>query len=264
MRNRIKMPARLLLRRAGYALFKDRNGYTLFRDRLPSRPIELLPVELAAHRLMLRALLESLAVNCVIDVGAHTGGYGSELRKSGYRGEIVSFEPVSASFAALQHRAKADPNWQTHRLALGRTSGSAKLYVAREPNFSSFLQPTRFSLDWFGGSAVEREEEVNVQRLDAIFDRITAHVSDPRVLLKTDTQGWDLEVIHGARSCLNRLVALQVELSVRAVYDGQVGLVQALASLQNYGFQPAHLTTVTRDESLGIVELDCLAIRAQA
>jgi hypothetical protein len=111
---------------------------------------------------------------------------------------------------------------------------------------------------------VEREEEVNVQRLDAIFDRITVHVSDPRVLLKTDTHAWDLEVIHGARSCLNRPVALQVELSVRAVYEGQVGLLQALASLQNYGFRPAHLTTVTRDESLRIVELDCLAIRAQA
>jgi FkbM family methyltransferase len=252
MIDRIKQPARSLLRRFGYTVFKARPPRDL------SNP---LPVELAAHRLLLRAVLESRGINCVIDIGAHTGGYGNQLREAGYQGEIVSIEPVAASFNALTARAEHDPRWRVHRLALGRAEGRQAMHVARESNFSSFLAPNRFSLDWFGGSAVDRDEEVEVRRLDDVFDTLLAHVPEPRVLLKTDTQGSDLEVLEGARGCLDRVAALQIELSVRAIYEGAAGWVEALNQLEALGFRPAHLTTVGRDSSLGVVELDCLLVR---
>jgi FkbM family methyltransferase len=252
MIGRLKAPARWLLRRMGYLAFRDH----------PPDLCNPAPVERAAHRLLLRAVLESRGVNCVIDVGAHIGGYASELREAGYRGEIVSIEPVAASFEALAARAARDPRWRAHRLALGAADGRARLQVTREANFASFLPPTRFSVEWFEGSAVEREEEVEVHRLDAIFDALVAHVAEPRVLLKTDTQGWDLEVVEGARGCLHRVAALQVELSLRALYEGATGWLDALAGLRQLGFRPAHLTTVARDAELGVVELDCLLIRA--
>jgi hypothetical protein len=49
----------------------------------------------------LLALLERTRVDCVLDVGAHWGAYGMLLRKAGYRGDIVSFEPVSSSASEL-------------------------------------------------------------------------------------------------------------------------------------------------------------------
>ena len=52
------------------------------------------------------------------------------------------------------------------------------------------------------------------------------------MLLKTDTQGWDLEVIEGAAGCLERVVALQVELSVRPIYEGSPGWLEVLARLR--------------------------------
>jgi FkbM family methyltransferase len=249
---RTKMPAKWLLRRA---------GYVLFRNRPPSNLANPLAVEVAAQHLMLRALLHKLGINCVIDVGAHIGEFGRLLRESGYRGHIVSLEPAAASFPALAHRAEADPRWHAHQFALGAQPGRGRLHIGREANFSSFLRPTPFSSDWFGGSAVEAEEEVEIQRLDAVFKRLTAAVPEPRVLLKTDTQGWDMEVIRGAENCLDRVVALQVELSVRAIYEGAVGWLEVLALLQNYSFHPVHLSAVQRDESLGLVEVDCLLVR---
>jgi FkbM family methyltransferase len=250
--SRLKEPARRGLRRA---------GFTLFSDRPPRDLANPLPVELAAHRLVRRALLDRLTVNCALDVGAHRGEYANDLRAAGYRGEIVSFEPGAAAFAVLEARAASDPGWRVHRLALGREAGRAQLGVARASNFSSFLAPTRFSLDWYGDSAVEHEEEVDVERLDAVFAAVTAHVSEPRVLLKTDTQGWDLEVLAGAEGCLDRVLALQVELSVRRLYEASTGWLDALAALADAGFRPAHLATVGRDAALGIVELDGLFIR---
>src|SRR5690242_13263784 len=243
MIDRIKEPARRLLRRRGYTVFNDR------RKRDLANP---LPVEVAGHRQLLRAILESRGINCVIDVGAHTGGYATEVREAGYRGEIVSIEPVAASFEALAARAEHDPHWRPHRMALGRAEGREAMHVARESNFSPFLPPTRFSEEWFGGSVVEHDEEVEVRRLDAVFETLVAHVPEPRVLLKTDTQGCDLEVLEGATGCLDRVAALQIELSVRAIYDGAADWIQALTRVGELGFRPAHLTTVGRDSSLGI------------
>src|SRR4051812_7197997 len=232
-----------------------RTPYTLYRER-PGDLANPLPVEQAAHRALLRAVLERRAIDCVLDVGAHTGGFGAALRELGYAGEIVSFEPVAASFAALESRAREDPRWQVHRLALGRAEGSAAINVARAANFTSFLAPTAFSVERFGESAVVHAEEVPVRRLDGVFAP-----GGRRVLLKTDTQGWDLEVLAGASRCLDAVLAVQIELSLRPLYEGAPGWLDALATLRALGFRPAQLTSVGRDGELGLLELDCLLVR---
>src|SRR5690349_12763044 len=60
----------------------------------------------------LRMLLTTLAINCVIDVGAHEGEFYRAVRNAGYTGRIVSFEPFPPSFARLQARAARDPDWR--------------------------------------------------------------------------------------------------------------------------------------------------------
>jgi FkbM family methyltransferase len=232
-------------------------GYTVYRD-VPRDLANPLGVEHAAHSALLRAVLERADVNCVLDVGAHRGGYRDLLRATGYAGEIVSFEPVQTL------PTDADPRWRAHRLALGSAPGRAQINVAGESNFTSFLEPNQFSVDRFGGSAVDHTETVEIARLDAVFADVTAHVPDPRVLLKTDTQGWDLEVIEGAAGVLDRVVALQAELSVRAIYEGSTDWLATLARLRELGFRPAQLTSVGRDDSLGLLELDCLLVRDRA
>ena len=234
-------------------------GYSIYRD-VPRDLANPLGVEHAGHAALLRAVLQRARVNCVLDVGAHRGGFRDQLRAAGYGGEIVSFEPVAASFAALEQRAQDDPAWRVHRLALGREDGVAQINVAREANFTSFLEPNQFSVERFGGSEVDRQEEVPVKRLDGL-DLVGP---EARVLLKTDTQGLDLEVIEGAAACLDRVVALQVELSVRPIYEGSTDWLATLARLRELGFRPAQLTSVGRDDALGLLELDCLLVREDA
>jgi FkbM family methyltransferase len=219
-------------------------------------------VEAAAARALLRELLLRLEIDCVLDVGGHEGGYGMLLRSIGYRGQIVSFEPAPEPFTTLDRRSREDGSWRAHRLALGDRAESLPLHLTRERNFSSFLPPSPSAKSWFpGGVDIEREETVDVRPLDDVLEHATGHLRSPRLFLKVDTQGFDLQVLRGALRSLPRIHGLQIELSVSALYEGQPSLEEALAETRAMGFEPVHMMSVARDPELRIIELDCLMRR---
>lgn len=226
-------------------------GFDIMRHYHPGLTVE-------AH---LRALLPMLNVDCVVDVGGHRGEFGTRLRDSGYRGRIVSFEPVSTNVAQLTKVAAKDHDWQVRRAALGRTPDRLELNVTSETQFSSFRKPLSEALAEMPKAEVERREEVEVFRLDDVISDVLPS-SDSRVFLKLDTQGWDLEVLAGASNCVDRVVGLQSEISVRPIYEEMPGYLEALAAMEGLGFELTGLFPVARDRRLRLVELDCIMIRS--
>jgi len=185
------------------AMFLRERGFTVRRD--------------ADH--LFRAL-RSLDIVTVIDVGANTGQFGSDLRAHGYTGDILSFEPGSDAFAALSARVASDRRWSATRAALGRTSGTLELHIAANSVSSSLLSMTDTHLDIAPESHYVATESVAVHALDEVL----AERSDldlTRTLLKVDTQGYESEVLAGAATAMARLRAVQLELSFTAIYEGQ-------------------------------------------
>src|SRR5215471_3218540 len=74
-------------------------------------------------------LLKHFGINLVFDVGANIGQYGAEMRSLGYRGRIVSFEPLSREFEVLRKRAENDALWKVDNRALGDCEGTAEIHV---------------------------------------------------------------------------------------------------------------------------------------
>jgi FkbM family methyltransferase len=227
------------MRRTGYAVvWRNPRGYSL--------PTHLI------------ALFERLGVDCVLDVGAHFGEYGSLLRHYGYRGRIVSFEPVPANFDRLGEARAGDPNWRAYNVALGSEDGERDLNVARDTALSSFLSPSGEPLT--EALAVESRERVRVRTLDSLFDECVAGLPDPRVFLKMDTQGWDREVLRGAEGTLSRVIGLQSEVSVLPLYEGMTDYLDAIRELQGLGFDLTGIYPVAYD-GIRIVELDVVLAR---
>lgn len=239
------------------------SGISLHREPPPGTDLRnAAAIETAAQRVLLRELLSRLSIGCVLDVGAHEGSYGELLREIGYGGEIVSFEPVDESFVVLEGRAESDPRWRAHRLALGEHSENLPLNVTRQRNFSSFLRPTPDAVERFpGGPEVERRDRVPIVPLAEVFDELISHTPSSRVFLKVDTQGFDDRVLRGTGDRLADVDGLQLELSLRPLYEGQPGLEEGLARMRELGFEPVHLAPVARDERLRLIELDCLMVR---
>ena len=71
--------------------------------------------------------------------------------------------------------------------------------------------------------------EVEVRRLDGLFDEAVAGVANPRVYLKLDTQGFDLKAFAGAGHRTADLVGMQSEVSQVPLYDGMPHLTDQLA-----------------------------------
>jgi FkbM family methyltransferase len=206
-------------------------------------------------------ILRLYRINCVIDVGANHGQYARRLRRAGYRGRIVSFEPVAETFTRLEASAARDPRWTVHRCALGREESVVTMHVV-PGTLSSVLTPTDFGYDRYQQLRHATTEDVPVRRLDALLDELTAGIDEPRLFLKLDTQGFDLEVFGGLGDRAQEFSGLQSEVAVMQIYEGMPMMPEAIAAYEAAGFEITALYPVSRQSRTGrVVEFDCVMVR---
>ncbi|QBI54906.1 hypothetical protein EKD16_15670 [Streptomonospora litoralis] len=210
------------------------------------------------------ALLRHYRVNCVFDVGANVGQYARRLRKHGYTGRIVSFEPVGAIAEKLREAAADDPDWWVYPNALGREERVDNINVV-QGSMSSLLGPTEFGNQRYKRFRNTSEEEIVVRRLDALMDEALKGIDDPRPYLKLDTQGYDLEAFGGAGKRSADFVGLQSEVALMQIYEGMPRMHEAIAAYEADGFEITGMFPVTREEATGrVLEFDCVMVRADA
>jgi FkbM family methyltransferase len=218
-----------------------------------------------SHGRKLQEVFERFDINLVCDVGARHGEYAGEVRESGYRGWIASFEPVSTNFKAISERHGNDPKWQGFNMALGAAQAEMEINVTAGSAMSSFREPNAYAKEQFvKDSVIERTEKVQVNTLEGIMPELKALVPEPRIYLKLDTQGFDLEVLKGAQPVLAEVAALQSEISVKAIYENMPSYTEALLAYEAHGFELAGLFPVKEDDGGAVIEFDCVMIRRDA
>jgi FkbM family methyltransferase len=155
----------------------------------------------------------------VLDVGANIGQYASALFTAGFAGRIVSCEPLSEASAELGRRAARNPRWEAVRTAVGAAEGTLEINVSANSYSSSVLAVNETHLAADATSRVVATETVPVTTVDALVDQ---HRLDPAAaLLKIDTQGYESDVLDGAKATLSRFAAVQLEMSFVPLYEGQ-------------------------------------------
>ena len=183
----------------------------------------------------LAMLLDRLRTTAVIDIGANEGQFAADLRAAGYRGRIVSVEPLAAAHAALTKAAAKDSQWiVADRCAVGAAAGEATLHVAGNSVSSSLREMTAAHLDAAAESQYVATEEVCVVTLADLIARY-AGSSDAGFFVKLDVQGHERDVLDGAGSRLDTIGGIQLELSLEELYSGQALMQDQVTFLAAHG-----------------------------
>jgi FkbM family methyltransferase len=176
-----------------------------------------------------------LGIDVVVDVGANRGQFVDEIRAAGWHGDVVSVEPVRAVYVELESRAARDPKWQTVQAAMGEVTEPRSLNISENTWSSSLLPIADAHLRAAPTARYVGEETVMMRELDAVLSDLG--LLDGRILyLKADTQGYELGVLKGAANAINTCAAIELELSLLTLYDGQPLVREVIQYLLELGF----------------------------
>lgn len=194
--------------------------------------------------------LQKFEIDLILDIGANKGQFASEMRQYGYEGKIVSFEPLSKAHEELLLSSSDDPKWDVFPIcALGDREGEVEINIAGNSQSSSILPMLDAHRNAAPESVYQGRESVCIKTLDSIAAEFLEHACAP--FLKIDTQGFEWEVLNGARSTLPHIKGILIELSLVPLYDGQHLWRDIIDRLERLGFTLWSFKPVFSDQASG-------------
>jgi FkbM family methyltransferase len=183
------------------------------------------------------ALLAHHNVDCVLDIGANQGQYSQSLRRAGYNNTIISFEPLSSMHDLLEPLSKSDVNWHIHeRTCVGDEVGEVEINVSNSTDMSSILEIEADTLTALPKSNYVGKEKVAITTVAEVFGTYSSKYKN--IFMKVDTQGFEWEVLQGAKKILPQLTGIQLELSLFSLYENEKTFEEITAWLKDQGFDP--------------------------
>ncbi len=148
----------------------------------------------------------------IFDVGANIGQSAIRFRRLFPSGDIHSFEPSSSTFQLLTKAVANVPKMHVWNFGMGEECHRRTFFENRESVLSSFLPLGEQS--W--ASPVIAESEMDISTVDCFCSDNSIKRID---ILKSDTQGFDLNVLKGAGQMLRdgNISAILTEINFRSV-----------------------------------------------
>lgn len=181
--------------------------------------------------LLLNYLIKQKKIQTVLDVGANKGQFASTILKHHPRLNVISFEPLSEAYEQLVSKSKPYENWHTFNYAIGSKSSEEEINVSENSHSSSLLEINKSHLDAEQSARVVRKETIKVAPLDSLVNN-----NNENLLLKVDTQGFELEVLQSSKTLLSNVKLVIIELSFVSLYKGSATFSVIVDFLEKNGF----------------------------
>ena len=205
-------------------------------------------------------LLDHAGVDQVVDVGANVGQYAKGMRRVGYRGEILSFEPLRDAYEQLCAAAKRDMRWRCECAAVGDHAGDGQIRRAGNSVSSSLARMLPRHLASAPESAEVGVEQVRIVTLDDIVDRYG--LVPEKTFVKVDTQGFERQVIAGGTRAMGHLAGVQLELALVPLYEGDLSLMDGVSLMADHGLDLVRMIPGFSDAETGeMLQADAVFLR---
>jgi FkbM family methyltransferase len=195
-----------------------------------------------SRELILREIIKNFSIDYIIDIGANEGQFYKSIRSSGYSSKGISFEPTARSFDKLKMVTEKDPDWQVFSCALGDRNQNSFINIYEESVFNSFNEVNSCGENLFSDMVrPTAKQEVEIVTLDSFISENALDFNHKNIFIKTDTQGYDLKILKGAKHLLSSTRVIQVELAYNLIYQNSPQSNEIVAFLNEQGF---HLTAI--------------------
>ncbi|MEI6799407.1 MAG: FkbM family methyltransferase [Pseudomonadota bacterium] len=185
----------------------------------------------------------------IYNIGANVGTSAIRIAASGKYDSIHCYEPDPKNFEFLKRNTGRVGNLTCHEMAIGRNRGSLNLNLNNES-----VGRHSFRTDFGQGSV-----SVAVEALDNIADR------DEHFDIFMDVEGWEIEVLFGAATCLPKCSVCALEwngqLHSKAQRQETAGLLRESGfssfvdlNLMDSRFDLSNLVEITEQKDLAFVK----------
>lgn len=130
-------------------------------------------------------------IEVIFDVGGNVGQSVRKFKDHIPNCTIYSFEPVKATFQDLQENCEGYNNVFAKNIGLGSKKEQRPIYIESQSVWNSLI-PKEENFDY------HKQEIIKIDSIDNFMNDNKINKID---VLKTDTEGFDLEVLKGAKRC---------------------------------------------------------------
>ena len=171
---------------------------------------------------------QGIEIKGIIQVGANTGQEIIEYKN--YTQNIMCFEPINEVITTLKQN---HTDVLSYNIALGESNEYQTMYLASN-NFesSSFLKPNNHIL-YYPHITFENTRNIRIFR----FDCLGIETKNKYNILKSDTQGFELQVLKGFGKELSNFDAICVEFIDSNQYENDSSLSKIQDYLEPFGFK---------------------------
>jgi 2-O-methyltransferase len=180
----------------------------------------------------------------ILEAGAHIGGDSIKMALAWKGVKIHAFEPIPDVYRKLISRTFFFKGITTYPVALGASTGQAKIFVSKgDSDASSSLLAPKEHLKTDPGVFFEEGITINTITIDewAKVNNVT-HID----FMWLDMQGYELAALMSGTNVLKTVKAIYTEIFLSELYEGAPLFDQVKAWLETQGFKVEKLEMVSQ------------------
>ncbi len=207
----------------------------------------------------------------IIDVGANNGSSIEEYISLFNKPQIYSFEPTPHLFNFLEQKYHASSTISIYNVALSDKTGEAEFFSSEYSPTNSLLEPNielyeklGTKMPTYSSLSETFQKSLNSSLIETLRfdDWYMRNLKGQKIdLFKTDTQGFDFEVLNGTRNALPNIKFIIVECQFQEFYLGSTPFYETFKFLYDHGF---YLYNINKKNNLfQIFECDAIFINSR-
>jgi FkbM family methyltransferase len=199
-----------------------------------------------------------------LDVGANDGWFAKNVyRFLGEHANVISFEPLRSMIPSLELIRSRYKSYHYENLAIGRTNNQVEIVEYSTSGLSSMK---RLSQDYAYNQHYDTKV-VNTYPVNVIC--IDQYLKDNQIkaplILKVDTQGFEFEVLNGAKQALlsRQIKAIIIEVMTVEKYKNETLYKEIFDFIHSYGFTVFDMHPSYYEPDGRLSEIDCCFILSE-